>query len=64
MDVNGNNTIKKALEQRETTGLPSNFSFRMMEQVRAETDHCFFFDYCRYCIDSIGSVLFVFLFRL
>ena len=36
MDVNGNNTIKKALERRQTTGLPSNFSFRMMEQVRAE----------------------------
>lgn len=30
------NSIKKALERRQTTGLPSNFSFRMMEQVRIE----------------------------
>lgn len=30
------NALKQALERRQTTRLPSNFSFRMMEQIRLE----------------------------
>lgn len=38
MSVNKNmeSTLKKALVQRQTVGLPSNFSFRMMKQIRVE----------------------------
>lgn len=30
------NTLKQALERRQTESLPSNFSFQMMEQIRRE----------------------------
>lgn len=32
------NALKKALEKREIGGLPSNFSYRMMEKVRLEAE--------------------------
>ena len=38
MDVGRNtgNAFKKALDRRQTGSLPSNFSYRMMEQIRME----------------------------
>jgi len=37
-DKNGNNALKQALENRRGPGLPSNFSFRMMEKVHLEAE--------------------------
>lgn len=37
-DKSGNNVLRQALENRRGQGLPSNFSFRMMEKVRIEAE--------------------------
>lgn len=37
-DKNGSNALKQALGNRRGQGLPSNFSFRMMEKVRLEAE--------------------------
>lgn len=71
METKIDNTLKQVLEKRKSGSLSSNFTFRMMEQIRVEAVKqerrkrgiCFLFIGCFVCDVGYFSLLFVFLFR-
>ena len=71
METKIDNTLKQVLEKRKSGSLSSNFTFRMMEQIRVEAvkqerrkeESAFLFIGCFVCDVGYFSLLFVFLFR-
>ena len=70
METKIDNTLKQVLEKRKSGSLSSNFTFRMMEQIRVETvkqerrkKRNLLFSLLAACDVGYFSLLFVFLFR-
>ena len=71
METKIDNTLKQVLEKRKSGSLSSNFTFRMMEQIRVEAVKqedgkrgiCFSLYWLFVCDVGYFSLLFVFLFR-